>query len=240
MGERLHIDGWEVASAELERRWAGRDREPPDRCWLFRSPTAWALVTMRRTERSDDHHDRPAAGTATITADVFSALTEVAAHVGRAYYASEWEKLLDVGHEHDDELYQAWVPERIRRDFDAASIHRKDLAEHTALIGGAPALAPSRGLPGWHDDAVADMAAHLTELGFEVLDERPEVQEDPESWNPQLGALRVRRYGYEAIAVVRIDGAGEVYVRLPEPANVAGPVFRPVASEPGAGEEGVS
>ncbi len=36
-----------------------------------------------------------------------------------------------------------------------------------------------------------------------------------------------------------IDEAGEVYVRLPEPENVAGPVFQTVATEPEAGEEGL-
>ncbi|MDP8930748.1 MAG: hypothetical protein M3O70_19820 [Actinomycetota bacterium] len=42
--------------------------------------------------------------------------------------AAPWIELLDAGYEYDADLYRAWVPERIRRDFRGASIRRKDLA----------------------------------------------------------------------------------------------------------------
>lgn len=73
---------------------------------------------------------------------VFSTLRVVADHVVNAYYASEWDKLLDVGHDRDEELHRAWVPERIRRDLDAASFYRTDLAKRPPVIDAVPTEAP--------------------------------------------------------------------------------------------------
>jgi hypothetical protein len=47
-----------------------------------------------------------------------------------------------------------------------------------------------------------------------------------------LGALRVRRYGWETTGVVRIDGFVEVFLRL-DPDAVAGPLFQPVSDGEG-------
>lgn len=91
---RLQIDGWGVAQADLERSWGSA--ELPDRCWLFRSPTTWTLVTMRRRVRYDDY-DQPTAGTATITSRAFSAPDEVAAEVERSYTSGAWTELLNAG-----------------------------------------------------------------------------------------------------------------------------------------------
>ncbi len=86
------------------------------------------------------------------------------------------------------------MPERIRRDFDGASIQPKDLALHRPRLWGGgddPVPAPARGLKGWEDEAVEQLAAHLVELGFEVLDQRPAVEDVPNDWDdPLLGALR--------------------------------------------------
>jgi hypothetical protein len=225
---RLEIDGWGVAQADLERTWSGQ--ELTDRCWLFRSPTAWTLVTMRRSVRYDDF-DRPTSGRATISSQEFSTLEDLAEAVESTYSSSSWVELLDAGYQHDDELYRAWGPERIRRDFDGASIHRKDLALTTGLFGGEPVPAPARELTGWQEDAVGQMAAHLVELGFEVLDHPPAVTETPQAWSdPFLGALRVRRYGWETTGVVRVDEAGEVFIRL-DPDAVAGPLFQLVPDQ---------
>ncbi len=142
---QLQIDGWGVAQADLERSW--ESAELPDRCWLFRSPTSWTLVTMRRRVRYDDD-DQPRAGSATITSRAFSALDEVAAEVERTYTSGAWTELLDAGYEHDADLYRAWVPERIRRDFHGASIRRKDLALYTGLFAGEAVPAPGRQLRG--------------------------------------------------------------------------------------------
>ncbi len=165
--------------------------------------------------------------------ELFATLNELAQEVERTYTAGAWVELLDAGYEHDAELYRAWVPERIRRDFDGASIYRKDLALYTGLFGGEAVPAPARELPGWQDEAVEQLAAHLVELGFEVLDERPGVEDVPHAWgDPLLGALRIRRYGWETTGVVRIDGAGEVFIRL-DPEAVAGPLLQPVPDEEG-------
>ncbi len=50
---------------------------------------------------------------------------------------------------------------------------------------------------------------------------------------PALGALRVRRYGWETIGIVRIDSVGEVFVRLLDSDEVTGPLFQPVPDEEG-------
>lgn len=153
-------------------------------------------------------------------------MEELAEEVEHAYVSGAWVELLDAGYEQDPELYQAWVAERIRRDFDTASIYRKDLALYTGLLGGKPVPAPARELRGWEDEAVEQMALHLVGLGFEVLEERLSVDLDPSEWgDPALGALRVRRYGWETTGIVRIDSVGEVFIRLPGPGDVAGPLF---------------
>jgi hypothetical protein len=225
---RLEIDGWGVAQVDLERSWSGQ--ELADRCWLFRSPTAWTLVTIRRSARYDDF-DRPTSGRATISSQEFSTLEDLAEAVESTYTSGSWVELLDAGYQHDNELYRAWGRERIRRDFDAASIHRKDLALYTGLYRGEAVPAPGRELKGWQDEAVEQMAAHLVELGFEVLEDRSAVSASPNDWgDPFLGALRVRRYGWETTGVVRVDEAGEVFIRL-DPDAVAGQLFQPVPDE---------
>jgi hypothetical protein len=223
---RVRIDGWVVAEAELETINWSRRPELPDRCWLFRSPTVWTLVTMRRSVRYDDYYDQLAAGTASIFSQTFATLDEVAQEVERTYNSTAWSKLVDAGHDHDQDLYRAWVPEQIARDFDRASIHRKDLALYSSLLGGEAVPAPGRQLHGWEAEAVDQLAAHLVTLGFTVLDERPAVDDPPDArGSPLLGALRVRRYGWETTGVVRIDAAGEVFISL-DPDAVAGPLFQ--------------
>jgi len=222
---RLEVDGWEVAQVELDRSWLRR--EPADRCLLFRSPSAWTLVSIDRRVRYGDD-DEPVSGRATITAEAFAAVEELAEHVGSAYTGGAWVDLLDAGCENDAELYRAWVPERIRRDFDAASIFNKDLARYTGLLVGQAVPAPARELPGWEEEAVAAMAMHLIEIGFEVLDDRPVLRPDGPERDPLLGALRVRRYGWETVGVVRVDEVGEIFVRVPDPSEVNGPLWQPV------------
>ncbi len=70
----LEVEGWEVAQVELERSWSGR--EPADRCLLFRSPSAWTVVSIDRRVRYGD--DEPVSGRAIITVE------ELAEHVGSA------------------------------------------------------------------------------------------------------------------------------------------------------------
>jgi hypothetical protein len=76
------------------------------------------------------------------------------------------------------------------------------------------------------------MAARLIDLGFQVVDVSPAGsanRSDPKGEpfeNPLVGELRVRRYGVETTGLVRIDAAGEVYIRLPD-----NPTFTPVDDE---------
>ena len=217
----LEVDGWAVAQVDLEHTWGRRDI--PDRCWVFRSPAGWTLVTMRRTERYEDT-DQPVGGRATIGTAQFATVAELAEHVTDAYDSGAWVDLLDAGAGHDEQLYEAWVPERVRRDFDAASIYNKDLARATGFFDAQPVPAVGRALPGWESEAVAQMAAHLVDVGFEVLTDTPGVRLEDDS--PLLGALRVRRYGWETVGVVRVDDVGEIFVRVPDPTEVDGPLWR--------------
>lgn len=226
--QRLDVDGWEVAQVELEVGWGwGR---PADKCSLYRSPTTWTLVAVRRQVRYGDDGE-PVSGGATITTSVFATVEELAEYVNGAYTGSAWVELLDAGYENDDELYRAWGPERIGRDFYAASIYNKDLARYTGLLGGKPVPAPARELTGWEAEAVAAMAANLVEAGFEVLDDRPVLRFDDRESDPVLGALRVRRYGWDSVGVVRVDGAGEIFVRVPDPSEVDGPLWQPTPED---------
>lgn len=230
--DHLSIDGWEVAQVELERSWSGRDLA--DICWLFRTASTWTWVNMRRAVRYGEACE-PSGGSAVVTSRVFASLDDVAAHVRGEYTSDAWVELLDAGCDHDAELHRQWVPERIRRDLNGASVHVKDLARSTDLLGGRPLPATGREMPEWQDYVVAQVAAHLEELGFEVDDE-PQAMEAADNvfGDPALGSLRVRRYGWEAIGVVRVDDVGEVFIRLPDPSEVDGPLFLPVA-ETGAG-----
>jgi len=166
VGERQRIDGWAVAEAALERSWS--QREQADTVWLFRSPTAWTVVGIARCVRYDDHGE-PVAGSATVAAEVFSGLDQVGDHVERTYVAGSWVQLLDAGHDHDDELYRAWVPERIGRDFDQASIHNRDLAEAAGYLDARSLPTPGRALPDWREHALEAMAARVQELGYDLV-----------------------------------------------------------------------
>src|SRR5207302_3908842 len=155
----------------------------------------------------------------------------LAAHVEEVYGASGWYELLEADRD-DPDLYAAWVPEWIPRAFDKASVFRKDLALSTGLLAGEPIPASARELGGWEYDALAQIAARLIGLGFQVVDVSPAGSTnrlDPEEQpfdNPLIGELRVRRYGVETTGLVRIDAAGEVYIRLPD-----NPIFTPVDDE---------
>ena len=222
--DHLDVDGWEVAQVELERSWSGR--ELPDKCSLYRSTSTWTLVTVNRQVRYGDN-DEPKSGRTTITTSTFATLDELAEHVEGAYTSGAWVELLDAGYQNDDELYRAWGPERIRRDFDASSIFNKDLARYTGLFEGQPVPAPARELPGWENEAVAAMAAHLSGSGCQVLDERPVLHRDDRERDPVLGALRVRRYGWDTVGVVRVDEVGEIFIRVPDASEVHGPLWQP-------------
>ncbi len=102
------------------------------------------------------------------------------------------------------------LAERIRTDFDAASIHRKDLALYSGLWGGEAVPAPARQLGGWKDEAVEQMALHLVELGL------------PYESAGTDGRLPVSCASTASARFIRLD-----------PDAVAGPLFQPVSDEEG-------
>jgi hypothetical protein len=228
MSESLSINGWGVARLDLERRFAPYGEAFADRVFLFRAPDCWPLLVLRHSQR---YGAEGRSGHASVTLKRFKSLDELAAHVEKVYGASGWYELLEAGRE-DPDLYTAWVPEWIPRAFDRASVFRKDLALYTGLLGGEAIPAPGRELDGWEHDALAQMAARLIDLGFQVVDlppagsPNPSELEDQPFGNPCIGELRVRRYGVETTGLVRIDPVGEVYIRLPD-----NPVFTPVDDE---------
>jgi hypothetical protein len=225
VGERQHIAGWVVARAELERSWSQGGLL--DTVWLFRSSTAWTMASMARGVRYDDGGE-PVAGSATVVAEVFSRLDQVAAHVERTYGAGSWVALLDAGHAHDDELYRAWVPERIGRDFDQASIHNRDLAEAGGYLAARSLPAPGRALPDWRDHALEAMAARVQELGYHLVERREPAAAARGGPNELVGVLVLARYGYQVAAVVRVDGCGEIYVRVANGDEVPGASLEPI------------
>lgn len=226
MGERLGIDGWVVARAELERPWS--HSELPDTVWLFRSPAAWTVTAMNRRVRYDDAGE-PIGAKATVTAGVFSDLDQVAAHVERTYVGGSWVQVLDAGHDHDDELYRAWVPERIRRDFDQASIHSRDLAEAAGHLDARCLPAPGKALPDWRDHALEDMALRVQELGYDVIAEwREPASGAGAGANEVVGVLLLGGYGHQVPALVRVDGCGGIYLRRADDEEVCGAAVEPV------------
>ena len=199
----LPIEGWGVAATELERSFPSWGE--PDRVFLLRAERHWTLVTLSLALPLEDHGAR-LVGRSALSAEIFASLDDVDAAVRDRYSRSRWVRLLDAGCYADPDVYRTWAPTRIERDFDEASLHRRTLA----------AGAPARRVPGWPVEAVAEMADHLAASGFEVLGCRGlEEADNTDDANPVLGVVEVRRYGFGTPAIVRVDDAGEVYVRLP-------------------------
>jgi hypothetical protein len=228
MTESLSINGWGVARLELERRFAPYGEAFPDQVFLFRAPDCWPLLVLRHSE-CDGAGGR--SGHASVTLKRFKSLEDLAAYVEEVYGPGGWYELLEAGRE-DPDLHAAWVAEWIPRAFDKASVFRKDLALSTGLVCGEAIPAPGRELDGWEHDALAQIAARLIELGFQIVDVSPAGsanRSEPEAQpfgNRLIGELRVRRYGMETTGLVHIDSVGEVYIRLPDD-----PTFTPVDDE---------
>jgi hypothetical protein len=149
----LQIDGWGVAQADLERSWGSA--ELPDRCWLFRSPTTWTLVTMRRRVRYDDY-DQPSAGTATITSRAFSALDEVAAEVERTYTSGAGPSCSTPATSTTPTSIERGCPSGSAGTSTGPRSTAKDLALYTGLFAGDPVPAPGRQLRGGRASRRAD------------------------------------------------------------------------------------
>jgi hypothetical protein len=69
MTDRLRINGWMVAEADLEHGYDPYNAFDP--VCVFRNPGGWSTLTVACDVRNDDH-DRPISGTATITTSEFA------------------------------------------------------------------------------------------------------------------------------------------------------------------------
>lgn len=231
----LKINGWMVAETDLEHGYEPYNAF--DRVCLFRNPAGWATVTIARQVRYDDY-DRPTSGTATVMTSEFASLQDLADHIDKGYRAGAWVQLLDAGHDNDPDLYAAWVPERMRRDLDKASVYNRDLAYTAGYFDPNQLGAPGRALPDWQAHALGAMAGNLEEQGWDVL--HPDVIEVTStaeaggllSTGTQIaGALLARRYGYEAAILVRVDDCGEIYARLAHDGDTNQPALRALTDE---------
>jgi hypothetical protein len=216
MSDHLRVDGQLVAHTQLDRYLSSYG--PADEVYVFYDAGTWRVLALARHERYDDDGTITRAS-AQVTVATCASVSELADHVTDRYSSLGWERVLDVADcSCDRDLRLAWATHRFERDFDDASIHVKDLAVTTGLWSGETVPSPGRALDGWEAHHLTVMAGHLTETGFEVLDQPAAGTAEPNAFDdPVLGALRVRRYGYDATGIVRVDGAGEVFIRLHHP-----------------------
>lgn len=161
MGERMRTKSW---SPRLSLRSCPKPSAYSGRLL----PGAWVSMTRGALRRRDDDGE-PAAGGATVTAQVHSCLDRLAA-IERPYVGGLRVQLLDGAHDHDDEVYRAWcqcTEMRLRN----ATIRLRHLAV-AAATGSLPAprVSPCR-LKG--DLALQAMALHVQELGDDVVAEAP-------------------------------------------------------------------
>jgi len=222
----LHLEGHLVATADVADTYR-HDSDQWSSLFVFRTDEGFTLVTLGRSE-TYGVSGAVERGIADITVDYPADVRQLEELVSERFRVGSdaWWQILDAGRHHDDELYAAWVPERMRHDLYRASLHDRDLALTTGFLNGKALPAPGRAVDGWQGAALEGMADHLEKRGWRVQPDRPSVAETAEvggilsEKTEILGALRVRRYGWEAPILVRVDDCGEIYARLAEPGDV--------------------
>lgn len=213
MGGQLHIDGRQIAELGLQRL---QPDQTVDRVSLFRDDDGAITLLVVSLHGRHSAGDAPAP-TAAVTTTTYLDLDEL-----RAMFDSRWREgwwaVLEQAHGEDTRLYREWAPTKIERELHSAatSLINRDLATTTAYVGGRPLPAPGRQLPGWEAEAVTAMANHLRRLEWLVHPDDHDTGADPGDAYEVVGRLRLWRYGWEAIGVVRVDSCGEVFVRLAE------------------------
>jgi hypothetical protein len=100
-GATLNIEGWGVATLDLQRRWTSYGDYIPDRVFLFRATGSWSLLAIRQTDR-DDAEGRVAR--ATVLLRRFDSTNELRGHVEETYAAGCWYDLTEAGR-HEPELF---------------------------------------------------------------------------------------------------------------------------------------
>jgi hypothetical protein len=219
MSDYLNIDGRLVAYTKVERRFL--DYQPPDDLFLFHDPVAdvWTRLTVHRYVRRDEDGVITKA-TAQASKSTYSSVAEIAKAIDDDYGSYGWDQVLDHIDFNDGihpDLYLLWATRRMEVDFRSFPIYVKDLALATTFFANQGDLLPGvgRALEGWESHHLGLMATKLTDEGYEVLEQAPDLEpgDNPAS-DPALGLLTVRRYGHEAVVIVRVDDLGEVFVRL--------------------------
>ena len=235
----LQLEGQLVATAEVVDTYR-HDRDRWDSLYVFRADDGYTLVDFGRCETYAEV-GAVERGIADITVEHASDIRQLEELVSSRFQpgTDAWWQILDAGRHHDEALYAAWVPERMRSDLYRASLHDPDLAVTTAFFNGEALRAPGRSVDGWQGNALEAMAGHLEERGWRVQPERPSVAHTAEpggiiSERTQiLGALVAHRYGWQAPILVRVDDCGEIYARLAEPGDFRDAELRRV-EEPAA------
>ena len=175
---------------------------PPDQVSIYRDGTAWAILTVRRSEWwSDESPQQPASSRVRVTAERLADLDDLQALVRARWGAAGWCDLLDATRTTDPDLWQEWAPIQIERDLAAATFHRPDLARRAGRFSG-------RELGQLH----REIADHLGDVGFEITEmvSPPATSHDTRD----VAHALVRRYGFEAAVIIRIDILGEVVMHL--------------------------
>jgi len=148
----------------------------------------------------------------------FESTDELRGHVEQSYAAGSWYELTESGRQ-EPELFLPWLAEQVVRDFDKASVVDRDLAISTGP-SGAPLPGPGRRLQDWRLRALGLVSGRLAGLGFEIETSASAPSSTP-ACARDVGEVLVRRHGFETRAVVRVDPAGEIYVRLHDDASFA-------------------
>lgn len=201
-GDRVSVPGYVQAVVALTP-FDG----PTDRLTVLAPDTGprWTVVTMHPMPRK-----------LSFTVRTFPTSGALGRYVEDHYGAGAWATLLDhlIEDERvDDELRRAWAVTRIELDFAALSFFDRDLSQGGMF--GDPTPAVGRQLPGWEERALHLMAAGLANVGFDVLEVGGGGTANVFG-SPAVGTLHVAAYGFRLEAVVRVDAAGEVFVRLPD------------------------
>lgn len=199
----LTIDGRLIAAVELQR--FPNDYQPFRHLCLFRSASHWTLLTVARHERwVDDGSADLERCSARASLQSFTTIDDLTAAIRSRYGDLGWRELLDAAAPDDENLFQAWAPGALERDLLRATFYRPDLVGQGAL--GRTEL-----------DGLADeVNAHLEDAGFGVTDIEMAKRANPNGERNRIAVGSVRRYGFEADIVVRIDHVGEVYTRVEE------------------------
>ena len=223
----LTCDGRLIANVDLADTY-GYDRDWYDHVFLFKNETGYELLVVGRHERYEvDGALAQAAARIDLTALPSARALEEVVAARWPVSSSAWWRLLARAQEYDPDLYELWVPERMKHDLELSSVHDKDLATKTSYLGGHDLNAPGRQSAHWYEEAVASIAAELSCQGWQVRP-GPELSDEVEpgrllsAGTEVVGSLWATRYGHEVPLVVRVDDCGEVYARLADVGDLAG------------------